>query len=619
MSNELHLDVLSRTGTILLDTARPDAENQQSLLFTDPVDVLAAHTLDDVAPLLQQIDAAVEAGHHVAGFLSYEAGYAFEDFDPVASTDEPLAWFGVYDAPQHVALDAIGAADADGDASPSVADIAFSLDQADYLNAIDAIKAHIRAGNVYQINYTGRVGFTLEGNPWALYRALRRQQRVPYGAFLTLGDTQILSLSPELFFRREGSRVVTRPMKGTIHRGRTFAEDRQLQQWLAQDEKSRAENLMIVDLLRNDLSVCCVPGSVQVPALFTTEPYDTVTQMTSTVEGQLRPGVRYADLFRALFPCGSVTGAPKIRAMEIIRQLEEGPRGAYCGAIGYIAPNETAAFNVAIRTVVVRDGRGTMGVGSGIVWDSDAEAEFEECALKAQFLRRAMHSEDAEDFALIETMRWADGRIDLWDEHEERLRESATYFGFSFDADAMHRAVERHLAHTAPRQPHKVRLTLDRYGAFDATSSPISDPVAEPVQLIIADVRVDSSNPFRHHKTTRRAVYQRAYQQALKAGADEALLLNERGEVTEGARTNLFVETDGMVLTPPLASGVLNGVYRRHQLRARPDVREQVLYPDDLRSADRLFVCNAVRGWQEATLGRALAPPSVHDEAQGRG
>lgn len=617
MIDPLHLDVFTRPGTILLDTARPDAENQQSLLFTEPVEVLTAQTLAEVEPLLQSLDEAVEAGHHVAGYLAYEAGYAFEDFEPAEERETPLAWFGVYDAPQPVRPDAIGTTDAGSAAMPSVTDIAFSLGRADYLDAIDAIKAHIRAGNVYQINYTGRVTFALEGGPWALYRALRRQQRVPYGAYLNLGPTQILSLSPELFFRREGRRIITRPMKGTIHRGRTPEEDQQLQQWLTEDEKSRAENLMIVDLLRNDLSVCCVPGSVYVPALFTAEPYDTVTQMTSTVEGQLQPAVRYADLFRALFPCGSVTGAPKIRAMEIIRQLERDPRGVYCGAIGYIAPDDTAAFNVAIRTAVVRDGWGTMGVGSGIVWDSNAEAEFEECALKAQFLRRATKSGEPADFALIETMRWADGRIDLWDEHVERLRESADYFGFVFDADGMRRSVEQHLAQSAPRQPHKVRLTLDRHGRFNVTSSPTGDPIPEPVQLIIADVRVDSNNPFRHHKTTRRAVYQQAYQQALEAGADEALLLNERGEVTEGTRTNLFIETDGMMVTPPLASGVLNGVYRRHQLRVR-EVCEQVLRPDDLRSADRLFVCNAVRGWQEATLGQASVTPSVCGEVQGR-
>ena len=605
MADALKLDRLARSGTILLDTARPDAENPRSLLFTDPVDVLTAQTLEDVPPLLASIDEAVEAGHHLAGYLAYEAGYAFEDFDPVAQSDPPLAWFGVYEAPQSLAPRAVEAFWSDaGESPPSVTDVAFSLDRAEYLDAIDAIKAHIRAGDVYQINFTGTVNFKLDGAPWGLYRALRSQQRVPYGAFLNLGDTQVLSLSPELFFRRAGRRIVTRPMKGTVHRGRTLGEDEDLREWLRHDEKSRAENLMIVDLLRNDLSVCCTPGSVRVSALFTTEPYDTVTQMTSTVEGQLRPGVRYADLFRALFPCGSVTGAPKIRAMEIIRRLEQGPRGVYCGAIGHIAPDDTAAFNVAIRTAVMRDGQGTMGVGSGIVWDSNAEAEFEECRLKARFLDNVADEVDAEsgDFQLIETMRWERGRIDLWDRHVERLRASAAYFGFRFDAKKMRAVVDAHTAELEHNAAYKVRLTLDRWGAFAVTTERLDAPDASPMRLMIATTRVDSGDPFRYHKTTRRGVYRRAYQEAQAAGADEALLMNERGELTEGARTNLFVEKEGALLTPPLSCGALNGVYRRHLLDTHSAAREQVITVEDLRTADAIYLCNAVRGKQKAVL-----------------
>lgn len=599
--NPLSLEVLQAPGTVLLDTARPDEVNARTLLFTEPLDVLTAHTLDEVEPLLEALDAAVNDGYHLAGVLSYEAGYAFEDVDPPTGRSEPLGWFGVYEAPELISPPAVEAFWQEADDAPlALTEVTFSLDRAGYLEAIDAIKTHIREGDVYQINYTGAVTFRLDGPPWALYRALRGQQRVPYSAFLNIGDVQILSLSPELFFRRDGQRICTRPMKGTIHRGRTLAEDQALREALQHDEKSRAENLMIVDLLRNDLSVCCTPGSVEVPALFTTEPYDTVTQMTSTVEGQLQPGTRYADLFRALFPCGSVTGAPKIRAMDIISTLEEGPRGVYCGAIGYIAPDDTAAFNVAIRTAVMQDGRGAMGVGSGIVWDSDAEAEFEECRLKARFLDNVASATRApDDFQLIETMRW-EGSIALWDEHMERLSESAAYFGFAFDRDAARRAVAQHTAELTPGLPHKVRLTLDRWGALDVESDPLPESDASPLRFILADVQVESADPFRYHKTTRRGVYRRAYQQARAEGADEALLLNERGEVTEGARTNLFVEVDGALVTPPLDSGVLNGVYRRHVLATHPAVREQVLQPTDVYAAEAVYLCNAVRGWQRA-------------------
>lgn len=606
MTAPLCLDTLKRPGTVLLDTARPDDENRQSLLFTAPDEVLTARMLDEVGPLLIAIEAAVADGCFLAGYLGYEAGYAFEAFEPVAIQDPPLAWFGVYERPHVLEPAAVDRFWEELDATPpALRDVQFSIERSDYLDAIASIKRHIREGNVYQINYTGKVTFDVSGEPWAFYRALRGQQRVPYGAFINTGAAQVLSCSPELFFRRDGDRIATRPMKGTVRRGRTTDEDRALQRWLAHDEKSRAENLMIVDLLRNDLSVCCTPGSVTVPALFATEPYETLIQMTSTVEGRLRPGVGYADLFRALFPCGSVTGAPKIRAMQIIRALEEAPRGVYCGTIGYIGPDDEAAFNVAIRTAVMRDGRGEMGVGSGIVWDSDAETEYEECRLKTRFLENVASDaagEEAPDFELIETMRWEEGSIALWDRHVARIRDSAAYFGFPFDAERMRQVIARRTASLDATQPYKVRCTLDRHGDFAVTVQPIAASSEEPLRLTVAKRRVDPGDPFRYHKTTRRALYEAAYQQARDAGCDEALLLNRRDEVTEGTRTNVFIEQDGQLYTPPVSCGLLNGVYRRHVIDTRPEAGERVLTLEDVRRADAIYLCNAVREWQRAEL-----------------
>ena len=604
--------MLRNPGTVLLDTTRPDAGNRRSLLFTGPVRVLEARTLPEVLRVLGEADQAVGEGLYLAGYVGYEAGYAFERIAPLRASPFPLVWLGVYRAP-----DVLEEADVEGLLAPYVerpcamTDVRFSLDRAAYRRQIGVIKTHIHAGDVYQVNFTGKLGFQYEGVPPALYRALRRRQRVAYGAYLHTGEAHVLCCSPELFFRRDGRRLVTRPMKGTVRRGRTSDEDQALRHGLARDEKSRAENLMIVDLLRNDLSVVCEPGSVRVPALFTTEPYETLHQMTSTVEGRLREGVSYRDLFGALFPCGSVTGAPKIRAMQLIDALEAGPRGLYCGAIGYIAPDEKAAFNVAIRTAVLQEGRGEMGIGSGIVWDSDVEAEYEECLLKARFLTSAWGEAHA-SFQLIETMRWEgqDGLrgIRLLEHHLDRMRTSARHIGFPFDEAALRDRLSKATSSLAVGRPHRVRATLDPLGTFDVTTAELPDVRgepdvrAEPWRVIISDVRVDSADVLLRHKTTRRGAYERAYQQARAAGCDEALLVNERGELTEGARTNVFVQRGASLYTPPIACGLLGGVYRRHLIETRPDVRERVLYPRDLYEADALYLCNAVRGLVRAVL-----------------
>ena len=385
---------LRQTGTVLLDGPRPDADSGRrgARLFADPVRTLTARTLAEVGPLLDDLDAALADGLHVAGMLAYEAGYALEPtrfpdapIDPVA----PLGWFGVYRDPVAVPPEVAAAALSDA-GPPRIEAPTFALSEAAYRTRVAAVRAHIRAGDVYQINLTAPFRFATGADPLALFAALRRRQQVAYGAFLCLDGLAVASVSPELFFRvdaeGEGRTITARPMKGTAPRGTTPAADDALADALRASPKDRAENLMIVDLLRNDLSRVTVPGSVRVPALFDAERYETVTQMTSTVTGGLRADAGLGDVLRALFPCGSITGAPKLRAMGIIRDLEVGPRGAYCGAIGHAAPGGTAAFSVAIRTAVVADGVGRYDVGSGIVWDSDADAEYAECLLKARVL-----------------------------------------------------------------------------------------------------------------------------------------------------------------------------------------------------------------------------------------
>lgn len=607
------------SGTVLLDATRLDGDSgpRRSFLFSRPERVLTAHTPSGVPALLQEMDAATAAGRYVAGYLGYEAGYAFERIGPAKEQAQPLAWLGVYARRQTLgpeATDALLADAAKGQPNPTVRNPRFALKRSAYREKIAAVKRHIRAGDVYQINLTGKVVFGFEGSAVALYRALRQQQRVAYGAFVNTGTARVLSFSPELFFRREGEKLVARPMKGTVRRGRTLAEDQRLRAWLAADEKSRAENLMIVDLLRNDLSVCCRPGTVRVPRLFETEPYETVTQMTSTVTGLLRPGAGYAHIFRALFPCGSVTGAPKIRAMQLIRELEDGPRGVYCGALGYAGPGGEGTFSVAIRTVVLEGAKGTMGTGSGVVWDSDADAEYAECLLKARFLSKSPSAQrasaEAPPPALVETMRWAAGEVALLDRHLARMARSAAYFGYPFDEGALRRRLHAEAEALDPACLYKMRVTLDAEGRFAAETSPLPPEGAStaPLRVCFATRRAEAEDPLFFHKTTARAVYEKAFQEAQAAGYDEAILLNTQGEVTEGTRTNVFVKKAGVWRTPPVESGLLEGVYRAHLLDTLPAAAECVLRPSDLLEADALYLCNAVWGARAAVLEPAAVP-----------
>lgn len=595
----------ARAGSVLLQTARTDAENRKSLLFTNPAAVLHAQRLEEIAGVFAGIEQALRSGRYVAGFLSYEAGYHFDaaslrsaerlrsaeipSFGHPGGDDLPLAWFGVYETP--VEQDELanpqdeaewGSAEAAGEAA-----VAVSLEE--YTERIGRIQRYIEAGDLYQANFTMEVRLPWSGDARGLFERMLGNQPVAYGALVNTGNMQIVSASPELFFRKRGDRVTVRPMKGTARRGRNLAEDAERVAWLAADEKNRAENVMIVDLLRNDLGRICRTGSVEVTELFAIERYPDLLQMTSTVEGELRTETSWYEVFRALFPCGSITGAPKIRTMQVIRELEDGPREIGCGAIGYFDPDGGAVFSVAIRTAVLKDGEARMRVGSGITWDSDAASEYAECLLKAQFLTRT-----SERFELIETMLWSDGYF-LLDLHLERLRDSATYFDFRCEVDDV-RAKLIAAAASFPRgSRQRVRLLLSRAGRISITSQPL-ELMPRTIALMIADARVDSSDRFLRHKTTRRAVYDTALKQARALGFDDALFLNERGEVTECAVHNVVIAKGGRWRTPALDCGVLPGVYRRYLRSAHPEVEEALLTLEDVVSADRVYVFNSVRG-----------------------
>ncbi|MGD8414148.1 MAG: chorismate-binding protein, partial [Candidatus Latescibacterota bacterium] len=435
----------------------------------------------------------------------------------------------------------------------------------------------------------------LRGSPVALFDSLRCRQRVSYAACLFDGERTVVSLSPELFFKRKAGVIRVKPMKGTVGRGADQNTDERLAAWLAADTKNRAENVMIVDMVRNDLGRISTPGGVRVPSLFEVERFDTLHQMTSTVEADVSPEVSWFDVFRALFPCASVTGAPKIRTMELIAGLEDESRGVYTGAIGYIAPGAEGCFNVAIRTIVVEgDGTAEMGVGSGVVFDSQARGEYDECLLKGAFLQGA-----AFQFDLVETMLLEDGVIALRDRHLERLGSSAAHFGFELEiggvARALDEAIESH-----PSGRFKLRLLLSPDGSVTVSAEPLQMAPA-PVRVKLSRQRVDPANQFLYHKTTHRPLYRRERDLALAQGYWEVIFMNLEGECCEGSISNLFVKSGGVLYTPPVSCGLLPGTLRE-ELISNGDCRQRQLRLEDLHAAEEVYVGNSVTGLISAVV-----------------
>jgi para-aminobenzoate synthetase/4-amino-4-deoxychorismate lyase len=576
----------------------------QPVLFESPSQILTARTVDEVPAVMAAVEQALRDGCHVAGWVAYEAASAFDSAlvtQPPSAV--PLVCFGVYrdvvDAPPLTAP-------ASAPASPTWT---AQLDRASHADGVAAIRDAIANGDTYQINYTFRLqsdfgtrlrqgsGGQASGprdSEASLYASLAQAARVPYAAFIETDDWAVLSLSPELFFRRDADRLTTQPMKGTAPRGRWAAEDEAQAERLRTSEKNRAENVMIVDLCRNDMSRVCDIGSVAATSMFDVVRYPTVWQMVSTVEGRVDPSVGLGEVFRALFPAGSITGAPKSSSMRLIADLEHAPRGVYCGAIGYASPDGRATFNVAIRTMTVHrpTGRADYGVGGGITWDSTAPDEHAEAMQKAACL------EVRPPFSLIETLRFEHGSYVRLDAHLRRMRESAGYFGCPFDEATIRAAIPPFLhPHVSPS---RVRVTVDDVGAPVVTHEPLN-PTPQRPAVALATTPVDSSSRWLFHKTTRRDVYD--HHKSAHPDAWDVLLWNERRELTEFTRGNVVVELDGRKVTPPRDCGLLGGVFRQ-QLLDSGEIVEAVVSLDDLPRATRIWFVNSLREWVE--VGRGL-------------
>jgi para-aminobenzoate synthetase/4-amino-4-deoxychorismate lyase len=596
---------------VLLDDARAGEAGADALLYEAPRQLFVATRPEEVAPVLAAAEAARTAGGGaLAGYIAYEAGMALEPrvagFAPARSgAAGPLVWLGLFDAPRRIAAADVPAFLAERAAGPgTIGPMEPQLSPGGYAAAFAAMREAIHAGDIYQANLTYPLAGSWRGDPVGLYASLRGAAAAGYGGLIFDGSHWLLSFSPELFVALSGTEAKVKPMKGTRPREADPADDAAVAEALAASIKDRAENLMIVDLMRNDLARVAEAGSVVVDAAFAVETYPTVHQMVSTIRARLAPGKGAMDLVGALFPCGSITGAPKIRAMELLTEVERDARGAYCGAIGRIDADGSAAFNVAIRTLrltPIENGQGSavLGIGSAVVADSEAMSERRECEVKAGFLRRAAPGLTAPAFDLIETMRFEpDSGIELLELHLARMKASAGDLGFAFDRHALRNQIQALCFELDA--PARVRLLVARSGASALETGPLPDALVEPVKVAALPHPLDPTDWRLRHKTSDRGFYDDALAAARALGADEAVLVRSDGLVTEGSWTNVFVDgADGVLLTPPLALGLLPGVLREH-LIAEGRAREGELTLDDLAGGFRIG--NALRGLMRAVL-----------------
>lgn len=551
--------------------------------FSEPIEIISADHLEQVVPALQQVEQAVAQGYYAAGYVAYEAASAFQAHHVTGPKNAmPLLWFGIYRSPSDITPPTLE----NRQATHVACDWQTSVTPDAYRAAIDEIKRQIEQGNTYQVNYTLRLTSDFSAPAYPFYLHLLAMQRAKYSAYLDMGDFHILSASPELFFHWQDQKITTKPMKGTAPRGTTWADD-QSKRELLKNEKNQAENMMIVDLLRNDLSQIALPGSVKVPQLFEIEKYPTVWQLTSTIEAALPQDVTLSTIFKALFPCGSITGAPKASTMQVISGLESSPRGVYCGAIGMITPEREAIFSIPIRTVVVdtKNQTAVYGSGGGVTWDSAAQDEFDEIKHKAQILGRTVMPEQ-----LLESLLLEQGKYDLLTHHVARLQQSADYFDFSFEkaafVDVLQQIAEKHLSGR-----WKVRVLLDQKGQWRASAEAI-EILETPLRAKWAQIPMQTSYRLLYHKTTRREFYPPATLD------DEFLLFNERDEITEFVNGNVVVRFGDKWLTPPVECGLLPGT-RRAALLVAGKIQTRIITRDELNQADEIAFINSVRGWRQ--------------------
>lgn len=588
MDSEALRAALAPPGAALLVGSNSWRDGAGALLLAEPAGVSAIATPPEVPGFLESIEQQQE-NCCVVAYLCYEAGAAFGLPTHKPWERVPLGWMAAYAPESVLELDPRCLRPASRAPGMSSVEVELDVTRDHYTGAIAAIKELIASGDTYQVNYTCRAGFHYPGDVLDYFLAMVRSHPVPYAAYINLGESQILSMSPELFLQRRGRTLLSKPMKGTRPRGRTTAEDEELVEDLTSALKDRAENLMIVDMVRNDLGRVARIGSVEVPRLFTAEKYRTVWQMTTDVTATVADGVALSDIFAATFPGASITGAPKHRTMEIIKELEPQQRGVYCGALGLFEPRGDFTCNLPIRTLVHTDGEYHLGIGAGIVWDSDPDAEYEETLLKSHFALRVLPELSLWETLLLNT----DGRYVLLDEHLARMEASAEYFGIPFSTAPARESLEQ-FAREADGAC-VVRMELSQDGEITRAPREVPALPERPVRVLVSSKQVSADDRLLYHKTSLRELYTRARDAATDQGYFEVIFTNTDGHVTEGTITNLFIRCGEQWMTPPIADGLLPGTWRRQYLREVGAIEKSLLV-EELLEADQVVVGNSVRG-----------------------
>ena len=565
-----------------------------SYLFNKPIEIISVYKKEDLKYAFKFIQKLIDKKYPGYSIINYEAGFLFEEKlkKLLLSQDKKLVQFCFFNKNEIKKIKSSNILFEESSKKKySVSDFKLNKAKAQYLDDLNKIREYLKEGDTYQVNYTVKGKFKFSGSLAFFFQTLLFNQSAKYSAFINNVDEYIISLSPELFFEQKGKKIKSQPMKGTNQRGFNQVSDEQAVKELKNSEKNRAENVMIVDLIRNDFGRICRYGSISAQSLFEIEKYESLFQMISTVEGRLKKKIKMKEIIENIFPCGSVTGAPKIRTMEIINEIEKEERNIYTGSIGLITPKEIK-MNVAIRTIKINrnSGEGEIGLGSGIVWDSDHHREYEEVMLKSKFL-----TDPTEYFEIFETMKYEDGEIKFLNEHFRRMKSVSDYFLFRFPKKRIMKRIEKTISELDQRHSKKIRLLLNKWGKIKIEASDLSESF-DRVSVIISQSKILSTDRFKYFKTTNRNLYDKEYSAYKSKGYYEVLYLNEKNELAEGSRSNIFLKKDNQWFTPPLYSGALPGIYRKYFINNNINAFEKSIKIDDLRNADGLILTNALRG-----------------------